>query len=63
MFANSLEQVTLSGNILTKVADHFPQFMTIKHASTSYKNLSSYEHEYIKLNEDRLLNSFENLDC
>ena len=35
---NTLEFDTLSGNLLTKISDHFPQFLVIKKAAVDYKN-------------------------
>ena len=52
----------MSGNILTNITDHFPQFLIVKHAAISYTNLSYYQHDFSKLNSENLLNDFENFD-
>ena len=62
IFSNITDNETISGNILTQITDHFPQFLVVKHAGITYKNLSYFEHDFSKLNEETLLNDFENLD-
>ena len=62
IFANVLDQETVSGNILTQITDHFPQFLIVKHAGIAYKNLSYSYHDFSKLNIDRLQSDFANLD-
>lgn len=62
IFSNIRDNDTVSGNILTQITDHFPQFLIVKHAGINYKNISYCQHDYSKLNEENLLNDFENLD-
>ena len=62
IFSNITDNETISGNNLTQITDHFPQFLVVKHAGISYKNLSYFQHDFSKLNEETLLNNFENLD-
>ena len=62
IFSNISYNETVSGNILTHITDHFPQFLIIKHAGISHKNLSYYQHDFSKFNEGNLLNDFVNLD-
>lgn len=62
IFTNISDQETVSGNILTQITNHFPQFLIIKHAGIVYKNLTYYHHDYSRLNEDNLLNDCVNLD-
>ena len=52
----------MSGNILTNITDHLPQFLIVKHAVISYKSSSYYQHDFSKLNAENLLKDFENLD-
>ena len=62
IFSNITENETQSGNILTQITDHFPQFLIVKHAGITYKNLSYFQHDFSKLNQDSLMNDFEKVD-
>ena len=62
IFTNVSDQETISGNIITQITDHFPQFLIIKHAGIVYKNLTYYQHDFSRLNDDNLRNDFANLD-
>ena len=62
IFANISDSETVSGNILTQITDHFPQFLILKHAGISYKDLQYYQHDFSRFNADDLLNDFNNLD-
>ena len=62
IFFNITDNETISGTILTQITDHFPQLLVVKHAGISHKNLSYFQHDFSKLNEETLLNNFENLD-
>ena len=39
IFFNALEFDTLSGNLLTKISDHFPQFLVIKKCCSCLQEL------------------------
>ena len=45
-----------------QLTDHFPQFLIVKHGGITYKNLSYYQHDYSKLNAERLQNDFANIN-
>ena len=62
IFSNITANETLSGNIMTQITDHFPQFLIVKHASITFKNLSYFQHDFSNLNEENLLNDFARLD-
>ena len=62
ILANISDNETVSGKILTHITDHFPQFLLVKHAGISYKNLSYYQHDFSQLNSENLLNDFRDLD-
>ena len=62
IFSNITDNETLSGNILTKITDHFPQFLIVKHAGITYKNLSYFQHDFSRFNEVNVQNDFANLD-
>ena len=52
IFTNNTDYETISGNILTLITDHFPQF---KKMSISYKSSSSYQHDYSNFDEQKLI--------
>ena len=62
ILSNITDNETLSGNILPQITDHFPQFLIVKHADITYKNLSYFQHDLSKLNEENLHTDFSNLD-
>ena len=61
IFSNNIELDTLSGNILTNISDHFPQFLILENTNTHYKDCSLYRYDYSKFNEQTFLNEFNNL--
>ena len=62
IFSNVCNFDTRSGNILTQVADHFPQFLIVKKAVLTIKNLSYYQHDYSKFDQERFLADFQSLN-
>ena len=62
IFSNVCNLDTKSGKILTQIADHFPQFLTVKRAGTAKKTLSYYKYDYSKFDKERFLIDFNNLD-
>ena len=62
IFSNITDTKTISGNILTQITDNFPQFLIVKHAGITYKNLSYFQHDFSHFNEENILNYFANLD-
>ena len=62
IFSNVCDQETVSGNILMQITEHFPQILIVKHGGITYKNLSYYQHDYSKLNAEKLQNDFLNLN-
>ena len=62
IFANVCDQETVSGNILTQITDHFPQFLIVKNAGIAYKSLSYSYHDFSKLNVEKFQSDFANLD-
>ena len=61
IFSNICNLETKSGNILSQIADHFPQFMIVRKAGLTNKTLSYYQHDYSKFNQERFLDDFKNL--
>ena len=51
IFSNNCELDTLSGNLLSQISDHFPQFLIIKNITVDYRNCSLYQYDYSKFNK------------
>ena len=62
IFSNVCNVDTISGNILTQISDHFPQFIVIKKAGIRMKPVSYYQHDYSKFNQDNFLSDFNNIN-
>ena len=61
IFSNNCELDTLSGNLLSQISDHFPQFLIIKNVTVEYRNCSLFQYDYSKFNEYSLINDFKEL--
>ena len=61
LFFNTLEFDTLSGNLLTKISDHFPQFPVVKISAVDYKNFSLFQYDCSKFIEYLFLDDFKKL--
>ena len=46
IFTNNAESDTISGNILSQISDHFPQFLIMK--NVTYRNVTLFQHDYSK---------------
>ena len=62
ILSNITGNETISGNILTQITDHFPQFLIVKYAGITYKKLSYFQHDFSRLNEENLHTNFTNFD-
>ena len=61
IFSNNVESDTVSGNILSQVTDHFPQFLIIKNTAMDYRKVALFECDYSKFSEERFLDDFKKL--
>ena len=61
IFSNNCELDTLSGNLLSQISDHFPQFLIIKNVTVDYRNCSLFQNDYSKFNEQSFINDFKEL--
>ena len=57
IFANAYNFNVLSGNLITKISDHFPQFMIIEDLKVNY-----YKYDYSLFNEDGFVDEVSHLD-
>ena len=60
IFSNNLELDALSGNILTNISDHCPQFLILVNTDIDYKDCSLHQYDYSKFNEQTFLNELKN---
>ena len=61
IFTNNAESDTISGNILSQISDHFPQFLIMKNVTIDYRNVTLFQHDYSKFSEQAFVNSFNKL--
>ena len=52
----------LSGNILTQISDHLPQFLILKNKSISHFSSKSSIYDYSSFDETSFINDFRNID-
>ena len=62
IFTNLTNSRITSGNILTSISDHFPQFLIFENANISYKTQELVKRDYSAFNETSFLNDFTMLD-
>ena len=58
IFSNNFEYETVSGNIITQTADHFPQFMHLKKIHVDYKLCSYGHYDYSYFSEQHFQTRF-----
>ena len=58
IFSNNFEYETVNGNIITQIADHFPQFMHLKKINIDYKLCSYGHYDYSNFNEQNFKHDF-----
>ena len=52
---------TVSGNLLSQISDHFPQFLIINNITVNYRTSSLFQHDYSKFSESSFINDFNEL--
>jgi hypothetical protein len=61
IFLNSIEYDTMSGNLLTDITDHLPNFIIINRIGTFKKENISYKRNYTKINQERIVNEVKSI--
>ena len=61
IFSNSLECDNISGNLLSQISDHFPQFLVIKNAIFDDRHCTLFQHDYSGFVESSFINDFTGL--
>ena len=62
IFFNSLEHHAISGNVLSGISDHLPNFIIINKLSALPKNFKIYRRNYSSIDKDSLAAEFSNID-
>ena len=64
IFTNNTSHETVSGNIMTHISDHFPQFIILNKTNIDYKRCSSSKCDFSNFDEQKFVDSFagNNLD-
>ena len=60
--SNASDCNVLSGNLLSMISDHLPQFAILKDNAPDYKNLSQFAHDYRKFDEASFLSEYSESD-
>lgn len=62
IYANTFTHNAISGNIITHIADHLPQFLIIEDIKINYKLLNYYKFDYSNFNKNNFVNNFSSID-
>lgn len=62
IFFNSLEHQALSGNILSDITDHLPNFLIINKLTAIPNNLKIHKRDFSKLDKEALLSDFQSIN-
>jgi len=62
IFFNSLEHLTLSGNIIYDLTDHLPNFVIIKKLTSLPNNVKIYKRDYSNFDESTLIQDMRSVD-
>ena len=62
IFFNSLEHHVISGNILTDITDHLPNFLVINKLSAIPVNLTLYKRDYSSFDDSSYIGEFSSVD-
>ena len=62
IFSNTIEDGSISGNLVTAISDHYGQFLLMKNLSNKkhIANTEIYHQDFQKINEKRLENGLQN---
>ena len=58
IFANISSYSSISGNLITKIADHLPQFLIVENLKINYRFLHNHKYDFTDFNEIKFINDF-----
>ena len=61
IFSNNTSHEIISGNIISQISDHFPQFTILNHVTINYKTCSYAKHDLLNFDEQKFINGFASL--
>ena len=62
IFTNSTDSDIASGNILSQISDHFPQFLILKSAEMHHKTMPSFKWDYSSFNVNSFIGDSNKMD-
>ena len=58
IFSNNTIYESVSGNIITRVSDHFPQYIILNKVNVDYKTCSYAKHDFSKFDKKKFVDEF-----
>ena len=62
IFSNSTVHESVSGNIMTHISDHFPQFIILNKTNMYYKSCSYAKRDFSNFDNQKFVDGFEKQD-
>ena len=62
IFSNVTDLETVSGNIFSKIADHYSQFLILTKLQTDYKSSTFYQYNYSNFKQYNFIQDFSKLN-
>ena len=62
IFTNAIDCKIFSGNILSQISDHLPQFAIFSNIKPDYSKQSYFSYTYNNFNEERFINDFTTIN-
>ena len=62
IFINLINANVISGNILTQISDHLPQFLILKNANIPHHKLAVFKSDYSRYNEGNFVSDFNEIE-
>ena len=63
IFFNSVEHITIGGNVVYDLSDHLPNFVILNRFSDVSSNPKLYRRDYSNFNQSAFLNDVRSVDC
>ena len=63
IFSNNTVYESVSGNIITRISDHFPQFIILNKVNVDYKTCFYTKRDFSKFDEKKLLMNMQGKLC
>ena len=62
IFINLINENVISGNILTRISDHLPQFLILRNANIPHHKLAVSKSDYSRYNEGNFVSDFNEIE-